>query len=136
MGVRIYPNTTDSSILEVLAGVPQGTMARLNQTREKHQQILADARERGEDTMEVDYQNWKEINDDPHMAPLDDLRVFGWGKFTHEAFQVLKSNPDKWEGEDYDGSSKDTAFIEQLLEAQGVFLGGLQVEKLEGISWG
>lgn len=136
MGVRIYPNTNDSSILEALAGVPQGTMDRLIQTMEKHQQTLDEARERGEDAMEVDYQNWKEINDDSHLGPLYNFRVFGWGKFTSEAFQVLKGNPDKWEGEDFDGVSKDASFIEQLLEAQGVFLGGLQVERLEGIYWG
>lgn len=135
MGVRIYPQTRNESILEALAEVPQGTMARLNEVRKRHEEVL---RSNPTDAWKMREDQWKEIHDDGNLSALDTFLTFGWGKFTSEAWSVLKGNIDKCsEGSDTDaGDSTDASFCKNLLQAQGVWLGGLQVEKLEGLSWG
>jgi hypothetical protein len=141
MGTRLYPNTNDSSILEILAGVSQGTMERLTKMQENHKELLTSARERGEDTMELEHELWKEIHNDPNMGALDNFTTFGWGKLRGAVYEVLESNPDKWEGETYGGSTNDSSLCAQMLVAQGVdvvpfITNNVSTKDLCGMSWG
>ena len=141
MGTRLYPNTNDSSILEILAGVSQGTMERLNKMQENHKQLITSARDRGEDTMELEFQLWKEINNDPEMGSLDNFTTFGWGKLRSAVYDLLESHSDKWEGETYGGSCNDSELCAKMLVAQGVdvvalIANGISPKAIGGFSWG
>ena len=68
MGIRLYPQTENVEHLEILAGVPKGTTARLD----------ALAVSCG-GTMSGGY--YKAVHSDPEMNCLHSFQLFGYGKF-------------------------------------------------------
>jgi len=80
MGVRLYP-TFDlaSDIVEVLAGVPEGTAARL----ETFKSLKSTMPE----------EEWYDkLYEDSDLHALDHFDVFGWGKLTGPAFDFIRTN--------------------------------------------
>ena len=79
MGVRLYPNTQDKAKLEILAGVPAGTYARMEEMEAHHQSLKTGIPML--DRYDLDYECWKEKSDDGPIGDLDHFITFGWGKF-------------------------------------------------------
>lgn len=69
MGVRLYPKTEDRRELEILAGVPEGTAARLDEV------VLSSGGD-----MTAKY--YKTVHNDPVLDALHCLKLHGYGKFT------------------------------------------------------
>lgn len=116
MGTRLYPQTTDSALLEKLASVSPGTHVRLEEVKTRHKAELAgwtSVETPSRDRQEREYQHWKEIKNDEDLYSLDTFLTFGWGKF---------EVPDSLKGKMFDekgflsssGSLSGTAAIELL----------------------
>ncbi len=127
MGVRLYPNTRNVRNLETLVGVPEGTAARLEEVEKRHAEALAKASR--EERYELEYEQWKEKNDDPALGDYDHFLTFGWGKFD-DPHGVAP---------DYSGSLTDPVKIALLFRANGI---GPDLDKLaafieltEGVHW-
>ncbi len=142
MGTRLYPNTNNDNILEILAGASKGTMERLSKTQENHKQLLSAARERGDSIYDLEHELWCEIHEDSDMGTLDSFITFGWGKLRTEVYDLLKTSPNLWDGELYDGGScNDSELCAKMLVAQGVdpthlIANGISPKDLGGLSWG
>ncbi len=142
MGTRIYPTTRNSSILEILAGVPAGTFESLQTLLTKQKNEIAEARSQGKSYFECDelgYEHYKARQNRPEGL-LDGFLTFGWGKFTNLTYQIIKGNIPSDQDEDWIwcGGTKDLGLIDSIMEAQGVDLEklGINPEDLEGLSWG
>jgi hypothetical protein len=135
MGTRLYPITTNSNTLEALAEVPKGTMERLTKTQANHKELLNAARSRKEDTLDLEHELWREINDNPDMGPMDNFHTFGWGKLRGDVYDLLENNTDKWEGELYNGVCEDPELCAQMLLAQGVVT-TVSPSDVGGLTWG
>jgi hypothetical protein len=79
MGVRLYPVEVSDSVLEVLAGVPEGTAERLK-TLETLRPTMSDK----------DWYDRLYANSDLHT--LDSFKTFGWGKLTDSAYDFIHTN--------------------------------------------
>lgn len=78
MGIRLYPNTQKSESLEKLAGVPEGTMTRLEALRS---QFRADDPTLGFFEREAEYERFYNAKaDEPDLDNLDSFILFGWGR--------------------------------------------------------
>ena len=115
MGVRLYPNTQDVVRLEVLAGVPAGTMDRLTAMEARQKDELEKAPR--EERYELGYKHYQERNDDAAMGDLDAFMTFGWGKFNG--------------GEDCCGSAEGEA-AQALLNLNGI---NAEAWYCEGVHW-
>ena len=122
MGVRLYPNTQDKAKLEVLAGVPAGTYARMEEMDARHEKFKAGIPLR--DRYDLDYECWKEKDADGPIGDLDAFITFGWGKF----------RPVLGLGEDYSGSipASQSVKADLLLAANGISANGAFCE---GVHW-
>jgi hypothetical protein len=118
MGTRLYPNTTDRAALEVLAGVPAGTHARMDEMAKRHAEAKVDPFDQ-----EAGYAQWKERNDDGPIGDLDAFLTFGWGKF----------RPVDGIGEDCAGHEDNLDRAARLLRANGI---GANVAMTGGLHWG
>jgi hypothetical protein len=76
MATRLYPVTTDTTILEQLAGVPAGTHNRLEETRK-----LADTLSRDE--------AYDLIQKDDDVANYDNFCTFGYGRINYQLVDDL-----------------------------------------------
>jgi hypothetical protein len=76
MATRLYPVTTDTTILEKLAGVPAGTDNRLEETRK-----LADTLSRDE--------AYDLIQKDDDVANYDNFCTFGYGRINYQLVDDL-----------------------------------------------
>ena len=89
MGTRLYPQTSDTSVIERLINVPKGTYARLEQLR-----IAFDAAFKPTESCEISYTQNPDhkgedvgylfhqlINADLNLSKLSSFLTFGWGKF-------------------------------------------------------
>ncbi len=123
MGIYVYPLTKDPVVIEQLAGVPQGTSARLRALEAQFPHRLTDfAQEQA--LFDAVY-----LDDD--LESLWSFELSGWGRISAEFFAAVG-------GEDgnYCGSESDPAVIARLLRLQGDDLGDVPIEKLGGIGWG
>ena len=123
MGTYVFPLTKDTAVLEQLAGVPQGTAARLRAIESQHPYHLTDD-DQGQAMFDV-------IVADNDLEALRSFELSGWGRISPEFYHAVG-------GEDggYCGNKNDPAEIARLLCLQGVALGGVPIEKLGGIGWG
>lgn len=147
MGTRLYPRTSNPAVLELLAGVPAGTHARLAVLDSKYEGLrkLISARPKG-DTDQTDfirheslsYRRHKEIVRDEDLHSLHNLLLFGWGKVRSAVYALLEMHPDMLDGDDiYSGSCEDTGFCRDILARQGVELpAGFDPVELKGLCWG
>jgi hypothetical protein len=76
MATRLYPVTTDTTILEQLAGVPAGTHNRLEETRK-----IAD-------TLTQD-EAYDLIQKDDDVANYDNFCTFGYGRINYQLVDEL-----------------------------------------------
>lgn len=98
MAIRLYPMTTDPAKLEKLCGVPAGTAARLAALEAKYPPRESFS----------DYRDWcashdrmlDEVYEDKHLLTYHRFNLFGWGRATHRALDVLLGRPwdDDWAG--------------------------------------
>jgi hypothetical protein len=65
MGTRLYINTNDEAVIETLAGVPAGSIAKLKEIEKPL----------------TGYDRWAVVNDDPVLATISHYLTYGWGKF-------------------------------------------------------
>ena len=124
MGIYVHPLTRDTAVLEQLAGVPFGTLARLRalESNYPYHLILED---QGQALFDA-------TNADDDLSNISYFEMFGWGRISAEFFAAVG-------GEDggYCGSESDPAEIARLLRLQqGVALGDVPIENLGGIGWG
>lgn len=150
MGTRLYPRTRNPAVLELLAGVPAGTYARLAALDSKYEKLrkLISSHLKGDldDAEETDfirhenlsYRRHKEIVRDENLSSLHNLLLFGWGKVRSAVYELLEKHPDMLDGDDiYSGSCEDTGFCRDILARQGVELpAGLDPAELKGLCWG
>ena len=127
MAVRLYPHNQSPELLECLAGVPSGTFQRLTAIQERHPQRNAP----GPEGYEAAEQYYAEISADPDINALDNQLVFGWGRLTPQAQELASIF-----GSPYVGSTHDPEQVRMLLDAQGVLLGDVAIEELDGVCWG
>ena len=89
MGIRLYPNTKDASVLERLAGVPEGTKRLLHLHQEMvkvymESKGLSPYDSYDEEGNDVGYDIHCLIKDTP-VKRLEDFLLFGWGKFDYSS---------------------------------------------------
>lgn len=142
MGTRLYPKSRKENIVEILAGVPVGTHKNLTSILLENRRKVEDAQKSGVDygtIQEMEYQQWQNLHKTPEGI-LDGFLTFGWGKFTREAYELLKAHIPANESEDWlwNGETTNTALIDSIMEAMGVDLErlGILPENLEGLCWG
>lgn len=86
MATRLYPNTATPELLEVLAGVPQGTYERLIAVGDKYPlrtKVSAKGYEQGQ-------AHYDEIYADVNLNALEDMRVFGWGRLAPSVEAIIQ----------------------------------------------
>jgi hypothetical protein len=76
MATRLYPVTTDTTILEKLAGVPAGTHQRFEELRK-----IAECLSR--------YEAYDLIQNDDDMANYDNFCTFGYGRINYQLVDDL-----------------------------------------------
>lgn len=87
MGIRLYPNTKDATVLERLARVPEGTM-RLLQLRKEMEKVYRESQGLGpydsydQDGNDVGYDIYCLFEGTP-VDKLDNFLLNGWGKFCY-----------------------------------------------------
>lgn len=126
MGTRLYPLTRDAAALETLAGVPAGTMARLDAikapfaARSQARQEAFEAAPEGaagdavrsglryEERVDSEAE-WNAVNADQDAGTLDGFLTFGWGKFNGVGLAL-----------DYAGHLDDLTACRRVLEANGI----------------
>ena len=103
MGVRLYPAFGMSNdVLEVLAGVPEGTAARL----ETFKSLKSTMPE----------EEWHDkLHEDSDLDTFDSFDLFGWGRLTGPAFDFIRTN--EWDEHIGVASGYDA---HELLMRQGV----------------
>lgn len=118
MGVRLYPNTKNVASLEVLAGVPAGTAARLEEMEARHKKELA---ANPDNHYDLGYKHYCERHNDPHIGTYSDFLIFGWGKF-----RPIPETPG------YAGSLSNVTAIEELF-----YINGIEADPMlcEGVHW-
>lgn len=110
MGVLLYPEGLTGEQMEQLAGVPAGTWDRLL----VHEAI-----------MPRDHNSIVLVHD-PQMATLYHFKLFGFGKLTREALNILGSM-----GVDKScGHTSEPDRVQALLRAQGI-----QSDIIKSVSW-
>jgi hypothetical protein len=127
MGTRLYPSTSDSSIMERLAGVAPGTQALLEQLEATWKETRSS--DRDSDTL------YDLLDAHPEANRLYDFHLFGWGKLNSEQWALIRSNAAS-EDDVYGGSTIDPRLMQQLVDL--VYYNGHRVN-LEGVtalSWG
>jgi hypothetical protein len=122
MGTRLYPNTKNVSSLEILAKVPEGTFTRLAEVQERHKKELSGVPHQSR--YELEYKQWGEINDDPHLGALDTFLTFGWGKFDPCGY-----------AEDYAGHLDNLVQCAIVLRGNGIYLSKEHLALTEGLHW-
>ena len=117
MGVLLYPEGLTGEQMEQLAGVPAGTWNRLT----THEAIMP----RNHNSSKMG--TWHEVLDhDPQMMALYHFKLFGFGKLTREALNILGSM-----GVDKScGHTSKYDRVQALLRAQGI-----QSDVIKSVSW-
>ena len=90
MGILLYPQTSDASVLERLINVPEGTYARLQQLQTAFDDVFGLKKPGGPDyvsnpdsnEVDVEYLLHQVINADLNLVKMKDFLIYGWGKFT------------------------------------------------------
>ncbi len=89
MATRLYPLTKNPASLETLAGVPAGTMEKLNAIRAKH--TNADGA--------LNYDGFYDdvytlgITPDVHLGRLDSFLNYGWGRVSFGFLESMGFDP-------------------------------------------
>ena len=87
MGVRLYPNTTDTVKLERLAQVPPGTKASLDRLEKKRQKAVVETNfEEGSRAFYATLQDGEHEDENT----LHNFLIFGWGKFRNVLVEGAK----------------------------------------------
>lgn len=112
MGVRLYPNTKNIRNLEILAGVPEGTHAKLKEIEDR---INVSGAVDFRDSQKRDEALYKELyapgNED--INTLHSFLLFGWGRFNLPA-NVEVEDP-------IVGSFNDEDSAKRVLNFNGIF---------------
>ena len=124
MGTRLYPLTKNESIIERLAGVPEGTTQKLRAFEKLRESINSD--------------EWHDkLSDSPAMDRLYDFELFGWGKLNSEQWDLAKAICG--DEEYYSGSTKDPEQVRLMLNALHdqwkETLGLINIDELDGVYW-
>lgn len=116
MAVRLYPNTEDSAVLEVLAGVPAGTHAALKAWERKYPD-------------DYSYERWERLWEDRDRGKLEAFIHSGWGRLqaSEALMEALGLDP-------LVGSTQDPFVVRILLDEQGVSV--TEQVLACGVSWG
>jgi len=145
MSTRLYPKTTNPEILEVLAGVPEGTHELIQQMLKQHTKEMHDlndlylaARACGavtkaiEDEIFITEESYNsKLSASCETKQLDQFLVFGWGKLSTKASKVLAEF-----GTPSFGELSCPVQTELVLQAQGVQLPHkVEIKHLDGLAW-
>ena len=129
MATRLYPNTKNETKLEILAAVPAGTFAKLNEFETKWknnpEQAVHDYIKLHPDDAEIqndiDYIKFNDRQTTPAVDELKNFLLYGWGR--------IKFTPSEWTGE-----TKDPLETQKMLIAQEIY--NVSCEMCEGVNWG
>ena len=127
MATRLYPSTSNVSLLEQIANVPLGTSERLA-ALESHFPNLHSYKPEHMGEHEA-YFNAK--SEDPALDTYDSFLLYGWGGLSPEAYDLVCS----W-GMEGCGSTSDRNRMYQLLRAQGIAKACTLAARLDSLSWG
>jgi hypothetical protein len=117
MGVRLYPNTTDTASLEQIAGVPTGTAARLEALEAAHpERNHCNNYAAGEAFYNALYDG------DRDVCHYHSFLLSGWGRVISDLCA------------DCAGSETHPDRVLQILRTQGVAL-DFEVALCEGVHW-
>jgi hypothetical protein len=123
MGIYVHPLTKDPVVLEQLAGVPQGTSARLRTIELQHPYHLTDDGE-GQALFDA-------VVADDDLESLWHFELSGWGRVSTAFYAAVGQD-----GEYCCGAVHTPAAVARLASLQGADLRGVPIEKLGGIRWG
>ena len=114
MAIRLYPDTTNVASIEVLAGVPAGTTARLEALERKYPEGgMTDP----DALFEALFAKGSE-----DLNKLHNFHLYGWGKFDSAGV-----------ANDCCGELKDLAQIKHLFAVNGI---SADPALCEGVNWG
>ncbi len=119
MATRLYPGTTDRTVLARLAGVPETTWERLDQLNQAEQE-----RESWSSQRDL----YRELSPDEEVARLETFVLFGWGRADFRALQQTGLDPSC-------DATQNLELVQQLITAHGVDLYGVDVAELGGLDW-
>lgn len=125
MGTYIHPSTKNISLTEQCAGVAFGTWERLVALEAKFPNLHSFKQEHAHEHEEYH----RSLDDD--MAALDSFRLFGWGRLSPTATQLIES----WGLSSAMGAISDRSQMYKLLLAQGVAKPGTLAGRLDAIRW-
>jgi hypothetical protein len=96
MGIRLYPNTQDATVLERLAGVPSGTMRLLHLHREMVKVYMEfKALTYDDNGNDVEYDIYCLFKGTP-VDKLDNFLLNGWGKFDYSLLPAEMQEEEEW----------------------------------------
>lgn len=145
MATHLYPNTSCPKILEVLAGVPEGTHALILKILSKHNVEMQDlnnlylaalscgaATKKIEDQIFIAEENYHNtLTASSETKRLDKFLVFGWGTLSTKACSALSAF-----GTPNFGELSCPIQTELVLSAQGIKLpANITVNQIEGLTW-
>ena len=120
MATRIYPITNTPRNLEILAGVPEGTHAKLAEWEAANP-------EPNYMDQEASYERWQKLQAIEEFAQLDHFKTFGWGRVDHRHPAVGMDG--------YSGELTGQVAKEFLLHHH-IRLSNEQLAVLDGVCWG
>jgi hypothetical protein len=115
MGVRLYPNTTDTVKLERLAQVPPGTKASLDRLEKKRQKAVVETN--FEEGSRAFYDTLQD-GEHEHENTLHNFLIFGWGKFRNLLLDDYNTRVQEF---DPNVGRVDYPFAGLLLKANNIF---------------
>ena len=123
MGIYVHPLTKDTAVLEQLAGVPQGTSARLRAIESNYPYHLTDAAQ--EKAM------FDAVVADEELKSLWHFELFGWGLISAALYAAVGND-----GDYCCGTVRTPATVVRFVSLQAAAIGDVPIAKLGGIGWG
>ena len=123
MGIYVHPLTKDPVVLEQLAGVPQGTSARLRTIESQHPYHLTDEAQ-GQAMFDA-------IVADDDLESLWHFELFGWGRISAALYAAVSND-----GDYCCGAVRTPAIVVRFVSLQAAAIGDVPIAKLGGIGWG
>jgi len=135
MGTRLYPMAKENKIIEILAGVPAGSVEAMELFKKELIVKFPDTNQIVDQIKDPKYLRWSALNDHPVFGVIDNFLSEGWGKFGwglvtkfgHEEFSGIATNAEEVKALLISAGKFDIATnpeqVNMLVESGGVWWG-------------